>query len=422
MFAFSSPWRVALASLTLVAGHALADDALPAQADLATLLQYLQRHHPALLAGQAEVNAVRQRALAANNLPDPMVGIELMDITNTMGDGQLSLLPGQVGQTNYQLTQALPFPGKLAGREAQLNALADQRQAGVEVEALNLRSQLQQGYSEYLLAYQQQHILQESLGWLDALNQTLTRNYGLGLASQSDVIRAQAEITRLQLDLLEQQRLRQRAQANINGLLLRPPHAELPQPQASQPPATLPSLDSLLARAAQHPQLASSRAGLDAAQKARELAYLERYPDFSLRLSNNRPRQGQDSWGLMLELNLPLQQGRRRAEEAEAEAMVTSAYQLLQLSQSQLHAELGSAYASLSANQQKAQLLRDTLLPQAEAAAAAARLGYSHNRQPFAEVLNAELQVLSVRLNLTEAEAAITLALAELERYLGATL
>ncbi|MGV2442378.1 hypothetical protein FO484_22085, partial [Bacillus atrophaeus ATCC 9372] len=78
MFAFSSPWRVALASLTLVAGHALADDALPAQADLATLLHYLQRHHPALLAGQAEFNAVRQRALAANNLPYPMVGTQLM--------------------------------------------------------------------------------------------------------------------------------------------------------------------------------------------------------------------------------------------------------------------------------------------------------------------------------------------------------
>ncbi|WP_284186339.1 TolC family protein, partial [Zoogloea oryzae] len=91
------------------------------------------------------------------------------------------------------------------------------------------------------------------------------------------------------------------------------------------PPAALDAA-ALEARVrARNPQLFADEAKVRAAEKGRELAYKNRYPDFTLGVSPIQYQGSVKEWELMVELNLPLQQGSRRAQEREAEAMLSAA-------------------------------------------------------------------------------------------------
>ena len=85
-----------------------------------------------------DVKAAHERVTPAGALPDPTFELELMDATNTMSGRSASLLPGQVGETRYRITQPLPGWGKrdLAVKAAE----AQQRQAELNVEFTRIRA------------------------------------------------------------------------------------------------------------------------------------------------------------------------------------------------------------------------------------------------------------------------------------------
>jgi outer membrane protein TolC len=74
-----------------------------------------------------------------------------------------------------------------------------------------------------------------------------------------------------------------------------------------------------------NPQLFAEEARIRSAEKNRELTYKNRYPDFTLGVSPIQYQGSVKEWELMVELNLPLQQGSRRAQERESEAMLSAA-------------------------------------------------------------------------------------------------
>ena len=76
------------------------------------LIEHARQGNPGFAAARAEASAARERVTPAGALPDPRFELELMDATNTMSGRSASLLPGQVGETRYRITQPLPGWGK----------------------------------------------------------------------------------------------------------------------------------------------------------------------------------------------------------------------------------------------------------------------------------------------------------------------
>ena len=258
---------------------------------------------------------------------------------------------------------------------------------------------------------------------MDAFGRLVETRYGVGLVPQQDVVRAHSEITSLKVDLVEAQRRLRDAVSKLNTELPRAADAPLAPPEMLSAVADTISLSELFEKAKSiAPDLARERLGIDAAAKSRDLVYLNRYPDFAVALTNNRPRNGTDNWDVMLEVNIPLQQASRRAQEREAERRMEAAASQVAAAEARLHGRLGEAHAAYTANREKARLLRHTLLPQSRANLEAAQAGYETGRVNFNTLIEAERQILRTRLALLDAEVEIRVQQTEIERLVGAPL
>ncbi|TVO59965.1 TolC family protein [Denitromonas ohlonensis] len=413
---------LACALLSATSVSLLADEA-PLGGNLPDLIQYALTRSPALSASGFEVEAAQARVEPAGVLPDPRFQLELMDATNTMSGRGASLVPGEVGQTRYRVIQPIPFPGKRDLRAAVAEARVGQADAEQTGTRLAVETQVKTAFARHYQAAGQRQILEGTLSLLGALEPIVLTRYGVGLVPQQDAIRVQSEISALRVELLEVERREREAAARMNAALTRPADAPLAVPAAlpaSPDQLNLVQLRSHLREAS--PELARLRAGQRAAGHTRDLTYRERYPDMALALTNNRPRSGTDSWDVMLEVTIPFQQSARRAREREAERMQDAAEARVAAAEAALEGRIGEAWAGFEASRNKARLLRDTLLPQTEAAYAAAEAGYETGRVNFNTVIEAERQILRTRLALLDADVDRFVRVIELEQLTGAPL
>jgi cobalt-zinc-cadmium efflux system outer membrane protein len=392
-------------------------------ASLDGLLAYAREHNPELRMRALEAQAAHAGVGAASAFPDPVFMLELMDITNAGTSRSASILPGEVGASRYLLTQTLPFFGKRALRGDVARHQAAQNDAQRDATWLEVENQIKAGYVRYYQAVRQAAILDETRELYESLERLTATRYGVGLVPQQDVVRAQSEITAIKVDLIEAEQRRREAIASLNALLPRATDAPLAQPVRLPMPAVKPTLSGLRQAAFEHtPELAREQAGIAAARSSQMLTLRDRYPDVDLGVRDTRPRDGLETWDLVLQVAIPLQQSARRDREAEAGHRLEAAQASLEAARARIDARLGVSYAAFESSQDKARLLRGTLLPQAEATLKAAEAGYETGKVDFNTLIEAQRQILRTRLALLDAEVETFLRLAELEQLTGADL
>lgn len=417
---WSSRARRALLLVLLSVGPAAAQEGALG-ASLAGLLDYGQRANPDYAAMRAEAEAASERIVAAGALADPRLRAELMDITRQGEQGPL-LLPGQVGSTRYLLMQDLPWSGKrelkrdVATQEAEA-ALGRARGAWAEIAGRIKATHARRFYLD-----RSERLNREMLALMAQLERITQARYAGGLAAQQDVIRAQVEQSMLRNELIAQEAEREQARAQMNALLARPAQAALAEPASAQalPPPDKLAPEALAQRLLErNPQLFTEASRLRAAQQGRELVYRNRYPDVTLGLAPVQYQGAVKEWGLMVELNIPLQQDARRAQERESEAMLAAAQARQQAAANQAQAELAEHLSALEAARRAEQLVATSLLPQAELTYQAALAGYETGKVDFATLLDAQRQIRQARQGRLKSELEARLRLAEIERLLG---
>ena len=416
------PFLQPLICLALIAcGQVAVAEELGASLD--GLLAYAREHNPELAMRTGEAAAMHAGVGAASALPDPSFQLELMDFTNAATNGSPSLLPGGVGVTRYLISQPLPYFGKRDLRGQVARHQAEQGDAQRDATWLEVEGRIRAAYARYYQAVEQARILTETRELLGDTERLAVTRYGVGLAPQQDALRTQTEITNVRVELLDARQRQRTAMASLNTLLPREADAPLAAPRRLPLPAAVPALRSLRELVAGHaPEVARDRAVIDAARSSKALTLRDRYPDFELGLRDTRPREGVGSWDVMLTMTIPLQQTARRHREAEAGYRLEAAQATLAATRSRIEGQLGEAHAGLESSRDKADLLRGTLLPQAEATLQAARAGYENGKVDFSTLIEAQRQILRTRLSLLDAEVETALGVVEVERLTGAKL
>ncbi|KAI5914666.1 TolC family protein [Thauera sp. 2A1] len=406
---------------SFAAAPALADaDATLLGADVGSLIEHARTSNPMFAVERAEAAAARERVGAAGALPDPTFQVELMDFTNEMRGGSTSLVPGQVGETRYRITQPLPGWGKRELEAQAAGALAGKAEATREAAWLALVAEIRSAWLRYYMADREAVLGRNALALLQGLEETTLARYRTGLLPQAAVLRAQRELTAQRVALVAVEQRRQGAAAALNALLARAANAPLAAPGELPPLPAVPPFAELIERARGFsPTLAAEDRGMEAARLQRERTWRERYPDFAVGLTNNRPRGGEQSWDLMFEVMIPLQQSARRAREREALHMEEAAGARRAAAEATLLGELGRAHSTLTGGRDTARLLRGTLLPQAEATRDATRAAFANARVDFDSVLDAERQLIDTRMALLQAEVDARMALADMEKLTG---
>lgn len=391
-------------------------------ADLQGLLNFARAQSPEFRAMQAEADASAQRVGPAGALPDPVLRVELMNINNYGTDSSPSLLPWKVGETKYTLMQSLPLWGKRdLKREA---ASADARQADARADAawVELAARIKATYAEYYRAAGNERLSTEVLGLMARLEQVSQARYAGGLAGQSDAIRAQLEQTAMRAELIALDGEKRQIRARLNALLARNSAAPLVDPLALRtiPPVTTADAASLAERArTRNPLIQAELARVAAAQKNRDLTQRNRYPDLTVGVSPSQMGSRITTWGVMVEMNIPLQQESRRSQEREAEAMVVAARSRTESLSQQLLGDLAVNLAGLEAARRTETLVKTQLLPQSELGLQSALAAYENGKAEFSMLLEAQRQIRKARQEVLKSQVEAQMRLAEIERILG---
>jgi outer membrane protein TolC len=393
----------------------------PIGASVDSLINYAKTRNPEYAAMQAEAEASGERVTPAGALPDPKFRTELRDITR-FGEQNATLSPSRVGSTRYLLMQDIPWFGK---RDLK-REIAELEADGAKGRALgtwaDVAGRIKVNFAQLYYVHRNEQLTREILDLMTRLEKVAQVRYSGGLAAQQDVIRAQVEQTNMRNELIALETEQHHLHARLNALLARPNNAPLQVPaQLRKLPAPV-TLDyaTLEERVrTRNPQLFADESKIKAAEKSRDLTYKNRYPDLTL---GGGPIQYQNAikeWELMVELNIPLQQSSRRAQERESESMLNAARSRKEATTNQVSAELAEALAGIEAALRTENLLTNSLLPQAELTFKAALAGYETGKVDFATLLDAQRQIRQARQNQLKAQVDAQMRLAEIERLLG---
>ena len=283
----------------------------------ATLVQEVLRRNPTVDQMAAAAQAAMSRVSQVTSLDDPKAGAFVG--------------PASIGSRSvdfayrFEVSQAIPFPGKLSLRGDGARGEAAAAGADLEDARLALAEAARIAFADYSLAFRAIEVNQESLKLLGEFRENAATRYRTGVGEQQDVYQAEVAIARQRERASTLERLQRVAQARINTLLNLPPDAVLaPPPKDFEKSASLPQASELRELAVQNrPDVAALRARATADEAAIALANKEYYPDFEAMASYDafwqtpekdlRPMVG-------VRMNLPVRTSRRDGALAEAQA------------------------------------------------------------------------------------------------------
>ena len=390
--------------------------------EVESLLEFARSRHPEFAALRAEAAAAAERVEPAGALPDPMFRTELRDITNEGKDASSNLLPPRIGSTRYIFSQSVPWFGKRDLRRDVAGAGADEAQARARAGWIELATRIKLAYAQHHVHLVSIRYAQENLDLMRRVAEISRTRYASGFGSQQDALRAQSEIIAMETDLVMLEGESKQTAARIRALLGRPENLTLRPPEKLRllpPPAKLEMAELEGRLKANNPQLAADNARIAGAEKGRDLVERNRYPDVSFGVAPTQVGKRVAEWELMLELNIPLQQESRRAQEREAELMVDAARLRRQGNLNQALAELSESLAGLEVARRLESLVSTGLLPQAELNLNSALAAYENGRVDFAAVLDAHRQLRRARGELVKARGDQQIRLAEIEKMVG---
>lgn len=392
-------------------------DFAAATLDRQELISAVLARNPELAAAGWAIEAARARAREVRELPNLTVSYGFAPASPFVSDTRY----GQVAQ----VSQTLPWPGTLARRGEEADALAAASAGDLEVLRRELALAAAQAFDDYHYAERALAINGEHLELLREFQQVATARYAAGLAPQQAPLAAELEIAQLEHREIVLVTDRRALLAYINALLHRDPRASIPPPSADAAAIPEPAgvaLDELIEVArARRPELAAARARVLAGETAVRLAHLEGRPAFQPMTSfNSLWGEGAYRWTVTLGVSLPIWRDRIHAGVARAESAVSERRQRLVALEDRIATDVSTAVDRFEESRHVVALHETRLLPAARDQTAAARIAFETGQVDFLAVIEAERRLRDVELGLAGSRAEALRRFATLRRALGA--
>ncbi len=184
---------------------------------LESLIAEALARNPDLHAAQSAIAAAQTSTERARALPDPMVSVTY---TN---DGWAPSLGGMPMTTlGFMVSQSLPYSGKRDLRASLAASQARQVEPALARARLALEGAVRRAYYGLLLARELQALTNEQRELWQQVEVVARARYSVGQGAQSDVLRVQTEVTRIEQRAIEQAAEAEVRLIEINRLLARP--------------------------------------------------------------------------------------------------------------------------------------------------------------------------------------------------------
>ena len=381
------------------------------------VLQVLQAN-PRLGAAQENWQASLARIEQQSAFDDPQFQYSFAPLTgNSQKPNGQDLDFGQ----RFEISQTLPFPGKLLLRGEMAEYQAISQQQSIKTLQLLLASKAKTRFADGYFIHQAIAINQINQTLLQKFRAIALTRYSTGKVSKQDVLHAEVELTLLKHQAIVLQREKKIILVQLNTLLNRPVDSTLSLPKQLSEINTLPKLKQLQKIALEsRPELKAITANIHAYKTQNKLAALDYYPDLKLSAGYNSLWDNEDKrFNIGVGINIPLDQSKRRAAEQEAKANSQQAHWRKIDLQARIQEELAVAYAQVEESLHVLHLYRQQLSALADANLAAAKADYQSGKGDFLTLISSEKNRMQTQLQTEQALANVHRSFAKLEQAVG---
>ncbi len=420
---FSFPFKhFCLLPLLLACGVAVAAE--QALLTLEAAAQKVAQDNPNLAQMQARAKAMAAIPSQEGSLPDPQINFNAMSLpTNNFSTRQEDMT-----QMSFGISQALPFPGKLALREQAASYEADAAALNADELRLRLLGDVKSLWWQVFYLDRTLEIVDSNHNLLQQFVDIARTKYEVGEGLQQDVLLAQLELSKLLEQKLSLAGLRRNTAAQLNALLDRPANStlQLPASVALVLPETR-TEDRLYQQVAKsRPILESDRQGIKAAQSKLDLAKKDLLPDFNVEAAygnrNNMPDGSRraDLLSLGVSMNVPIFAAQKQAKaiDQRTSELMQEKY-ALQDQWNQVRVQISQSHSDYRRAKQQFVLFDTGIIPQARQTVASMLAAYQVNKVDFLNLVRSQVTLFEYEIQYWKAFTEAQQALAQLSAAVG---
>jgi outer membrane protein TolC len=314
----------------------------------------------------------------------------------------------------------LPYPGKRDLRASIASREADAVFQQIEATRLSVVSRVTQSYYRLAYTYAVADVLTRNKDILDTLLKVSEGRYAVGQAAQQDVLKAQTQLSVLELKLERVRQERATREGALNALMNRPANTRIGRPEDLRLTMFDAGLEALIAAANAHaPMLRRDQIMIDRSRIALEAARREYKPDFAIAGGYYYMGAMPPMYEVRFDVKLPLQRARRAAAVAEQQSAADEARSTYDSSRLNLQGRLEEEFQMASTSAHLARLYRDAVLPQARLALESSMTSYQTGAVDFLSVLTTFGSVLEYEMAYFEELVSYHAAVSRLEEMTG---
>jgi cobalt-zinc-cadmium efflux system outer membrane protein len=373
-------------------------------------------HNPGLMALGYQLQAQQARVTQAQVKPAAELDVQ---VENILGSG------GFAGSDGAETTLSLGWVLEHGRREHYIEAAratVTTLEAEAQIGRLDAIARTVRLFLDTLEFQERRKLSQQAVTVAEQTVATVETRLHAGRAPGADLARAQAELARARLAVLdldyERHRVRQQlatqwGQAQADFEQVSGHWQQLPAPA---------SFTLLLAQLADAPELSIFHSQQRLGEAQLRLAQTQGRADWRINAGVRRLEQTGDS-AFVAGLSMPLtseNDNRGRLAEARAELAQLEAERLA--GRLDIEVQLFALYQALQHSLRRVITLRDEVLPQLQQAAAQTRQGYENGRYSFYELQQLQSELLATRMDLLRATIDAHRHQTEIERLTGAAM
>jgi cobalt-zinc-cadmium efflux system outer membrane protein len=412
-------WTAALVMATGVSARA--QEITGISTPLATLISEAQSSNTQISAADHAWKAATHVAQQVTTLPDPQFTVQSFSVGSPKPFAGFS--NSDFAYIGFGASQELPYARKLRLKGEVANREADMQQTQADLLRSTITDQVKLLYLRLAYLDATLSILGRNDAVLKPLIETGLSRYSLGQGSQTDVLKAQIEHTKILREVTMHHLEMGQLQAGLKELLHRSQSSPdiVPELLSLTPlQRTAEELQALVV--AHNPAVSVDAAGVNKQDAQLKSAQREGKPDFNVGYMFQQTGGGyRDYYMLTVSMRLPRRK-RVEAGVAEAAESLERSKQTLDSEVQQQLAEVQKQYIAVTNTEELLKEYTDGLLPQAQAAFRSEQTTYQSGKQAFAPVLSSLLDELTFEHDYQQALLDHETALARLETLTGAQL
>lgn len=411
---YSAPSKLLAFSIGMVLLGPLCAQDLPNPLQLSDVVRIATQQRAEITAAAARASAAAQRPAIVGALDDPMISQSIDHYPFTMMEDAAAR-----GRFNWTISIEQRFPLSDIRRQRSRAAQAMARRTEVDVDRVRLEVALESQLAFFMLAERRAmvRVLEEQSDLARQLVATASVRYASGRGPQAEVLRAEVEVARAQAARRKLDADIRAAEAMLNANLGRSTSALIPviehQGRLEAPPA------AEIVRAAALSARPELRAGaIEIDRSSAEIAVMRAMygPMASVRVGRSSTMTEGAGAMIMFGISIPIWRDRLQAGVAEAQAMQDMARAELEAMRRMVEGEATAARETVNAERERAESLRQEIVPRARMSVEASLAAYASGRSALISVIESSRALWDTRIDQLMADTALANAWARLER------